>query len=159
MKVKWDGVTSLPEPRCITSTSPLCLCANYLDKLVCCDFLGNSAGCFPPSYCQSAHLMLGCFTWSFFAGSGLSRGSVPPVAMGHHPPQQFRECCSWVSFRACSCPSREGGLAGWSWHWRRLCSGSAAGQGRASFWFTLCHSPDEMSGNVTPFLTSGLETH
>lgn len=65
MKVKWDGVTSLPEPRCITSTAPLCLCANYLDKLVCRDLLGNSAGRFPPSYCQTAHVMLGCFTWSF----------------------------------------------------------------------------------------------
>lgn len=65
MKVKWDGVTSLPEPRCITSTSPLRLCANYLDKLVCRDLLGNSAGCCPPSYCQTAHVMLGCFTWSF----------------------------------------------------------------------------------------------
>lgn len=65
MKVKWDGVKSLPEPRCITSTSPLCLCANYLDKLVCCDLLGNSAGRFPPSYCQTAHVKLGCFTWSF----------------------------------------------------------------------------------------------
>lgn len=29
MKVKWDGVKSLPEPRYITSTAPLCLHTNY----------------------------------------------------------------------------------------------------------------------------------
>lgn len=65
MKVKWDSVTSLLEPRCIISTAPLRLRANYLDKLVCSDLLGNSAGHFPPSYCQTAHVILGCFTWSF----------------------------------------------------------------------------------------------
>lgn len=53
------------KPRCITPAAPLRLCANYLDKLVSCDLLGNSAGCSPPSYCQAAHVILGCFTWCF----------------------------------------------------------------------------------------------
>lgn len=79
-----------------------------------------------------------------FAGSGLSRGSVPPAVMGHHPPWKFRDWCSWVNFRAS--PAEKVG-----WQVRAdngdcaldLQPVSAECQGRASFWFTLYHSPDK----------------
>lgn len=162
MKVKWDGVKSLPEPRCITSTSPLCLCANYLDKLVCCDLLGNSAGRFPPSYCQTAHVMLGCFTRSFCRQWFVQRVCA---SCSHGAPSSTgiqRWWDGWASEPAAVPAERVGWQAGadsgggCALHLQPV---PAECQGRASSWFTLCHSPDKMSGNVTPFLTSRSETH
>lgn len=110
------------------------------------------------------HTVLGCFLPGLFAGNGLSRGSVPPASCGASPSTGIQR---WIQkFRAPGWTSEPAPLpaeqVGWQVRADRaldLQPVPAECQGPASFWFTLCHSRDEMSANVTPFLTSRLETH